>query len=134
MNDTHLPDDLSRWPSDPYTILGVERGVAPRDLRRAYVTLIRVFKPERHPEHFRRIREAFDYVQRFAAFFAEKPPPDPVSTPPPDSSETPKPERPIADDDLVVTDEPVVVSRPDPVPARNTAESLWARAVGGDAP
>jgi hypothetical protein len=127
MNETHLPDDLSRWPTDPYAILGIQRGVAPRDLRRAYTKLIRVFKPERHPEHFRRIREAFDYVQKFAAFFVEETPAEPVAPPPTGSTD------PLKSEVASVTDEPVVVIRPSPVPARDSAEDLWARAVDGDA-
>ena len=41
-----LPEDLSRWPTDPYALLGVTHDVAPRDLKRAYTQLIRTYKPE----------------------------------------------------------------------------------------
>jgi hypothetical protein len=64
MSDHALPDDLSRWSTDPYELLGVERGVAPRDLKRNYTRLIRTFKPEQFPEHFRRIREAYERILR----------------------------------------------------------------------
>ena len=72
MSDHALPDDLSQWPSDPHELLGVAHGVAPRELRRAYTRLIRRYKPEQHPEHFRRIREAYeDCLQRFRARVTE---------------------------------------------------------------
>jgi hypothetical protein len=64
MSASHLPDDLSDWPKDPYAILGVPFGIDPRDLRRAYTQLIRSYKPEHYPEHFRRIREAYETVLR----------------------------------------------------------------------
>ncbi len=69
MNEPVLPEDLSRWPSDPHELLGVERGVAPKDLKRVYTRLIKVWKPEHFPEHFRRIREAYESVLRYIEFF-----------------------------------------------------------------
>ena len=53
-----LPDDVRRWPSDPFKLLGVPRNVPPRDLKRAYTRLIRSYKPEHSPDEFRRIRAA----------------------------------------------------------------------------
>ena len=55
-----LPEDVRRWPSDPFELLGVSRDVPPRELKRAYTHLIRTYKPEHAPEQFRRIREAYD--------------------------------------------------------------------------
>ena len=60
MTEHHLPDDLARWPEDPYEVLGVERPSDRSELRRAYTRLIRVFKPERAPEAFRRLRQAYE--------------------------------------------------------------------------
>ena len=60
MNDHVLPDDLARWPKDPFRLLGVTREVSSRDLKRAYTRLIRQYKPEQYPDHFRRIREAYE--------------------------------------------------------------------------
>jgi hypothetical protein len=60
-----LPDDPARWPTDPYALLGIQPGVLPRDLRRAYTQLIRRYKPEQYPEHFRRIRAAYEAVLFF---------------------------------------------------------------------
>jgi hypothetical protein len=65
-----LPEDLSRWPDDPFELLGIERGVPPKDLKRVYIRLIKAWKPEHHPEHFRRIREAYEAVLRHVEFFS----------------------------------------------------------------
>lgn len=62
MSDHELPADLARWPADPYRLLGVQFGVSTRDLRRAYLNLVRQFKPEHFPDQFRRIREAYEVV------------------------------------------------------------------------
>ena len=62
MSDASLPDDLSRWPSDPYRLLGLPRNVGQREARRAYTRLIRIYKPETHPAHFQRIRQAYEAI------------------------------------------------------------------------
>lgn len=69
MSAPQLPEDLSRWPDDPFELLGVRPGIAPRDLRRAYTALIRTYKPEQFPEHFRRIRSAYEFVLRHVDLF-----------------------------------------------------------------
>ena len=58
-----LPNDIGRWPKDPFKLLGVPFDVTPRDLKRAYTRRIRTYKPEHAPEEFRRIREAYDWVR-----------------------------------------------------------------------
>lgn len=63
MSDSHLPDDVSQWPHDPFAILGVDRRADEKTLRSAYVRLIRHFKPEQHPEAFRRIRDAYEFLR-----------------------------------------------------------------------
>lgn len=63
MSAHSLPPDRSSWPTDPYRLLGVRRGVSPRDLRKAYLHLVRVFKPEHAPEEFRLIRAAYESLQ-----------------------------------------------------------------------
>ena len=60
MSAPELPDDPSDWPSDPFELLGVARGTSEPDIKRAYTRLIRRFKPEHHPDAFRRIREAYE--------------------------------------------------------------------------
>jgi hypothetical protein len=69
MSADHLPEDLRHWPRDPYQILGVAPRCDPLEARRAYTGLIRHFKPEQFPEHFRLIREAFETVKRERQFF-----------------------------------------------------------------
>lgn len=86
MSAPRLPENLNEWPDDPYAILGVHYGIDPRELRRAYTQLIRTYKPEQFPEHFRRIREAYETVLRHAPFFgkaaASSEPPEPVAAEP----------------------------------------------------
>jgi hypothetical protein len=60
MSEHSLPPDPSSWPRDPFRLLGVEPGVSARDLRKAYLRLIRSYKPEHSPEEFKRIREAYE--------------------------------------------------------------------------
>lgn len=53
-----LPDD-----DDPWVVLGAQPGDDLVALRRRYVRLIKVFRPEAHPEEFARIRSAWEQVQ-----------------------------------------------------------------------
>lgn len=62
----HLPNNLSDWPEDVYTLLGVDRDADAKGLRRAYTRLIREYKPDHHPAEFQRIREAYDAARHFA--------------------------------------------------------------------
>jgi hypothetical protein len=68
MSDAPLPENLADWPTDPFVLFGVTHAVSQRDLRKVYTRLIREFKPERLPEHFRRIREAYETLQQYAAW------------------------------------------------------------------
>lgn len=56
----HLNEDPSTWPRDPFALLGVERTDDERTVRRAYLKLIKLFKPEQNPDEFQRIRQAFE--------------------------------------------------------------------------
>ena len=49
--------------SDPYEILGISPDADAITLKRAYIRLIRKFKPERDPDSFRRIREAYELAE-----------------------------------------------------------------------
>lgn len=60
---TELPDDPRQWPNDPFALFGIDYEAGHRDLRRAYARLIRQYKPEHHPEQFRRIREAYEAIE-----------------------------------------------------------------------
>jgi len=46
--------------NDPFEILGVEPSVDAVELRRAYVRLIKVHRPDRHPDAFARVRKAYE--------------------------------------------------------------------------
>lgn len=64
MAASHLPDDRSRWPSDPFELLGIDRRVDERQLKRAYAALIRHYKPEQFPDEFQKIRAAFENARQ----------------------------------------------------------------------
>src|SRR5262245_19557967 len=64
MSTPDVDSDMGHWPENPYDLLGVSFGVSPRDLRRAYTRLIRQYKPEQFPEHFKRIRAAYEAILR----------------------------------------------------------------------
>jgi hypothetical protein len=72
VSEPSLPEDPARWPTDPHELLGVPRDIGPLDLRRAYTRLIRTYKPEQFPEHFRRIRAAYESALRLAEFFSAR--------------------------------------------------------------
>ncbi len=86
MSPPRLPADLSAWPKDPFAVLGVERTVDRRSLKRAYTTLLREFTPEHFPDHFRRLREAYEIVLRQVewceARFVQQPIDSPEELPP----------------------------------------------------
>ncbi|MDB5388728.1 MAG: dnaJ 1 [Planctomycetaceae bacterium] len=65
MTEDRLPDDQTRWPTDPYQLLGVNANVDERGLKRAYAKLIHQFTPEHHPQQFARIRAAFEQLLVF---------------------------------------------------------------------
>lgn len=58
----HLPEDLDRWPSTPRAVLNVTSTADKSEIRRAYSMLIRRFRPETHPRHFQRVREAMELL------------------------------------------------------------------------
>ena len=84
-----LPDDITRWPADPFELLGLAPSASEADAKRAYTKLIRRFKPEHHPDQFRRVREAYEAaLDRMKWFgferqYLEPEPPTPAPEPPP---------------------------------------------------
>lgn len=64
MSDHTLPDDLREWPDDPFLLLGVARDVDAKEAKRAYVRLVRKFKPEHEPDKFQRIRGAYEHIEK----------------------------------------------------------------------
>lgn len=71
MTPDHLPAELEKWPTDSWSILGVDERISPRELKRVYTRLIRIYKPEQFPEQFRRIRAAYEDAARYAAWNGE---------------------------------------------------------------
>lgn len=49
--------------SDPYHILGLPYDSTDETIRRRYLTLVRTHTPEREPERFAAIREAYDKLR-----------------------------------------------------------------------
>lgn len=129
---SHLPDDLRRWPNDPFQLLGVTRNTSPRDLKRAYTQLIRLYKPEHAPEEFRRIRAAYDSARQFIELFGgqsrgESPPPlEREATAPPDAG--PPETAPPHDDDARHAPPP----RPLAMSLDERLDECWQWAVDGD--
>jgi hypothetical protein len=64
MSRGRLPDNLDQWPDDPFALLGVSHSSSRREVKRAYAQLIRLFKPEQFPEHFRRLRDDYELLDQ----------------------------------------------------------------------
>jgi len=64
--------------SDPYTVLGLALDSTDEAIRRRYLQLVRTYTPERAPERFAAIREAYDKLRdpisrlRYGVFEAGK--------------------------------------------------------------
>lgn len=139
MSERSLPDDLAHWPEDPNELLGVSFGVTPRELRRAYNRLIRIYKPEQFPEQFRRIREAYEQLLRIAEWYAPRI--EAADAPPADEPQIlPAPKEAAADDAAEWTAgmpqpvEEVSQEELNPVRARQPEEELgdlWEEARAG---
>lgn len=148
--DHELPDDISRWPSDPEALLGVTSEVSRRDLRRAYTRMIRRFKPEHFPEEFRRLREAFEtldaklewkeaYEQQLAEQqhgmaddTAEKPVSQTMGSP--DESPTQEFSIPISESESQKNTDPSISEPkhiPDLEPTQIEADQLWQQVLDG---
>ncbi|MDH5655180.1 MAG: J domain-containing protein [Spirochaetia bacterium] len=49
--------------NDPYELLNVTEKTSLRDLKRAYVRKIKIFRPEKYPDEFKRIQEAYENIR-----------------------------------------------------------------------
>ncbi len=133
MTADHLPDDMADWPTDPFALLGVPPGSADADVKRAYTRLVRRFKPEHHPDQFRRIREAYEACQERNAWYR---PDDPHAYSPPPPPVRGDVREPVIDPDVrppepFAPPEPVVDPYILPAPAGDPVEELWELAIDG---
>ena len=48
---------------DPYAVLQVERDATPEEIRQAWLAGVRRYPPDRDPEAFGRLREAYDQLR-----------------------------------------------------------------------
>lgn len=49
--------------SDPYTVLGLPDDSDDTAIRRRYLELVKQFTPERHPEQFAAVRQAYEQLR-----------------------------------------------------------------------
>ena len=49
--------------TDPYQVLGLPPGSDDEAIRRRYLELVRQFTPERHPERFAAVRQAYERLR-----------------------------------------------------------------------
>lgn len=49
--------------NDPYAVLGLEAGAAPRAVKKAYFSLVRDYPPEERPQQFKIIRAAYEQLR-----------------------------------------------------------------------
>ena len=79
---------LEKQPEDPYDILGLAAGAAEAEIRAAYFARVREHPPERDPEGFKRIREAYDQLRdplARARLFLDRFEPIPLPAEPPEA-------------------------------------------------
>ncbi len=119
MSEHLLPDDLTRWPTDPYELLDVTRETSARDIKRAYTKLLRRYKPEQFPEQFRRIRDAYETLLRYAEWFH----PGEVTKPSEVSSDSPVTKE--------LAEEPAA-AQPREREVEPTLDDYWQRACAGE--
>ena len=83
--NSNVPDNQrqSRMPadvSDPYVVLGLERGTSQDQVRQAYFAMVREHPPEKDPQAFKAIRAAYEQLdtaetQAETDLFLLQPPP-----------------------------------------------------------
>ncbi len=49
--------------SDPYAVLGLERGSTLREIKKGYFALVRTYPPETEPEEFKIVRAAYEKLR-----------------------------------------------------------------------
>lgn len=59
-----MTDDTARSRAlDPYAILGVSQDASAEDIRNAYLDQVKAHPPDRSPEQFERVRDAYDLLR-----------------------------------------------------------------------
>lgn len=58
------PDDKTQADLDPWEVLGVPADASEETLRQAYLKKLRQYPPDRAPEEFERIRDAYDMARK----------------------------------------------------------------------
>lgn len=53
----------SHLSSDPYVVLGIEQSVDDEAIRAAYLARLKLYPPDRAPEEFERVREAYEQLR-----------------------------------------------------------------------
>lgn len=66
-NDADTPD-WELLPRDPEGFFGLEPGYDLRTLKRSYNKLLRKYKPEKFPDEFQKIRQAFEHLNDFLRY------------------------------------------------------------------
>ncbi len=54
---------LFQPPSDPYSVLGIEPTAGDEAIRAAYLAKLKLYPPDRAPDEFERVREAYDVLR-----------------------------------------------------------------------
>jgi hypothetical protein len=68
MNNQSLSENLEDWPVNLHEHFGVETNATERDLRRAYHRLIKVYRAEEYPNHFRKLTESYETLRAQIAY------------------------------------------------------------------
>ncbi len=50
-------------PADPYSVLGIEPTAGDEAIRAAYLAKLKLYPPDRAPDEFERVREAYDELR-----------------------------------------------------------------------
>ncbi|MEX2666380.1 hypothetical protein [Candidatus Uabimicrobium amorphum] len=58
--------------NDPYVILNVKYHDSKKDIKRAYVKLIKKYKPEKFPKEFQKIRRAYEEILKYHSYSSPK--------------------------------------------------------------
>lgn len=121
MSDTapdELPENLDDWPRDLRAILGVSADANREELRSAYRKRLHRYKPERFPQEFQRIRQAYEALLRWLPGDQSQVNPA-AGFPPPQFIILPQLE----------SDSPAAVEAPDPIHAE--LARVWELAISG---